>query len=401
MTASRGSASPENELLLLLCGTAAARAEAGERIAQLARTADFSALASLAAGQLLLPLAAHRLEESCPGLAPPELCEPAEREARQGRFRGALHQTMTALLVRRLEEAGIGAVPLKGAFLAETLYGDPGLRFSGDLDLLVDPAQLDAAAAVLMAGGYGRTTDFAWQGGLPLLHHALPPERPELPPLDLHWRIHWYETRFSQGILERSEPDRARGRRLRVEDELAALLIFYARNSLFGLRLAADLAAWWDARGSELGELPLESTVASHPELRRAIAAAAVSAQRLVGFPAERVLGEQARLDRRSGRAISLANWDMRGSRREWETAGAAIDWLLAPAGHLRSFARRYWFQPTEAIARTYGLSPEARLRNAARRQVHGVARALKFTVRYARLRLSTTAGPAAAPPGP
>jgi Uncharacterised nucleotidyltransferase len=382
---------PESELLLLLCGTAAARAESGERIAELARRADFDLFAPLAAAQLLLPLAARRLEESCPGLAPAGFRERADRETRHGRFRGTWHQTVAASLIARLDEAGIRAVPLKGPFLAELLYGDPGLRVSGDLDLLVDAEQLDAAADVLMANGYGETTDLVWQNGLPLLHHALPPEQPELPPIDLHWRIHWYETRFSAEMLARSEPDPAHGRRLRVDDELTALLLFYARNSFTGLRLPADLAAWWDARGHELQPLPLESTIAAHPELGRAIVGAAIAAERLVGLPAERIVGERALPARRVELAVGLANWDLHGSEREWETASAAVDWLLAPAGHLRSFARRYWFQPPEAIARTYGRSPEARLSNAIWRHAHGTARSLKFALRYARLRLGPT----------
>jgi Uncharacterised nucleotidyltransferase len=382
----------ESELLLRLCQTASRRAEGSERIAELAGRADFDVLASLAAEQLLLPLAARRLEESCPGLAPAGFRERAERETRHRRFRGTWHQTITASLVARLDEAGIRAVPLKGPFLAEALYGDPGLRFSGDLDLLVDPAQLDEAVDLLMANGYGATTDLVWQNGLPLLHHALPAEQPELPPIDLHWRIHWYETRFSLGMLARSEPDPLRGRRLRIDDELTALLLFYARNSLTGLRLPADLAAWWDARGHELPELPLASTIEAHPELGRAIVGAAIAAERLVGFPAERVVGDRALPGRRVELAVGLTNWDLHGSEREWETSSAAVDWLLAPAGHLRSFARRYWFQPPEAIARTYGRSPDARLANALWRQAHGTVRSLKFALRYARLRLSPPA---------
>jgi hypothetical protein len=188
-------------------------------------------------------------------------------------------------------------------------------------------------------------------------------------------------------MLERSEPDPARGRRLRLDDELAALLLFYARNSFIGLKQPADLAAWWDTHGQELGELPLDSVIATHPELRRAILGAALAAERLVGVPAKRIVGDRAISDRRIELAVRLANWDLHGSTREWQTTGAAIDWLLAPRGHLRSFARRYWFQPAEAIARTYGRDPDARVRNAILRQLHGVSRAVKFAQRYGRIR--------------
>ena len=56
-----------------------------------------------------------------------------------------------------LERYGISAVPFKGPVMAQTLYGDPALRDSCDLDLLVRQQDIRRVAAILIAQGY--TTD--------------------------------------------------------------------------------------------------------------------------------------------------------------------------------------------------------------------------------------------------
>lgn len=55
-----------------------------------------------------------------------------------------------AALARR----GVRAVLLKGAYLARTAYGDPGVRGMGDMDFLVEPAALAEAGAALREAGF-------------------------------------------------------------------------------------------------------------------------------------------------------------------------------------------------------------------------------------------------------
>ena len=55
------------------------------------------------------------------------------------------------------------------------------------------PEQLQAAVEVVRGLGYGAPTDYVQECGLPLLHFVLVHERGELPPVELHWRVHWYE----------------------------------------------------------------------------------------------------------------------------------------------------------------------------------------------------------------
>src|SRR5205814_8803590 len=100
----------------------------------------------------------------------------------------------------------------------------------------VAPEHLKRAVEVVRELGYARPTDYVDSSGLPLLHFALVHERDELPPVELHWRIHWYETRFARERL--LAPDGAPDWRPAPVDELAALLLFYARDGFTGLRQA-------------------------------------------------------------------------------------------------------------------------------------------------------------------
>ena len=90
---------------------------------------------------------------------------------------------------------------MKGPLLAEAIYGDPGRRLSSDIDLLVAPEQLRSAVEVVRRLGYAAPTDYVQDSGLPLLHFGLVHERRELPPVELHWRVHWYERDFARERL--------------------------------------------------------------------------------------------------------------------------------------------------------------------------------------------------------
>jgi hypothetical protein len=89
-------------------------------------------------------------------------------------------------VLRLLREAEIPAVVLKGPVLAARLYGERTVRPSTDLDLLVDPALLDAAGHTLRSLGYvvegGRGGRFFRNH-----HHHVHALHPTLPALELHF----------------------------------------------------------------------------------------------------------------------------------------------------------------------------------------------------------------------
>jgi hypothetical protein len=376
---------PEEELILLLCGTEERRRLTGPRILALSAVADHEALAALMERQLLLPIAGRRLIE----LAPPPLPSPfvarLEESEALARRRGLVLETLAEQVRADLEGAGIDALPLKGTTLSRALYGYPGARPAKDIDILIDSSRLTEAATVLRRRGY-RPLDEAAGGGR-RLHLGLVHERPELPPIELHWRVHWYEEAFSARMLRRS---RRRGGGLRAQpaDELASLLLFFARDGLAGLRLAADAATWWSLEGSpDRGEAPLlDAICAEAPELRGALSAAAATLEQLVGVPSRSLLSEPS-ASWRTRTANRLANWTVTGDLDQVGANLTLVDFLLSPPGGGRSFARRSLFPPTAQIASMYRLPATARWRQAFWRLVHGPKLLLRYSIAIWRVR--------------
>ena len=106
-------------------------------------------------------------------------------------------------------------------------------------------------------------------------------ERNELPPVELHWRVHWYERNFAHERLLPPTADESPGVwRPAPTDELAALLLFYARDGFVDLRLATDLSAWWEVYGNDLPPGAVDELLRIYPALARVIPAAIEAAER-------------------------------------------------------------------------------------------------------------------------
>jgi hypothetical protein len=201
---------------------------------------------------------------------------------------------------------------------------------------------LRAGVAVVRGAGYGVPSDNVGPDGLPLLHHALRHDQRELPPVELHWRIHWYERRFAADMLARSAEDSRGIRRPMAPDELASLLLFYARDGFLDLRLATDIGAWWDAHGSRMTGPALAEILGRYPELDGALRASAVVAERIVGLPGTRLLGARPRLGRRARLAVAMADPNPSASPEQLGADASLVDWLLSPHGQGRAFAQRH-----------------------------------------------------------
>lgn len=259
-------------------------------------------------------------------------------------------QLVALRILSMLADAGIASAALKGPILGEAIYGDPGRRLSGDIDLLVSPERLHAAVDVVRGLGYAPPTDHVQECGLPLLHFVLDHENGKLPPVELHWRIHWYEGAFaSERLLPPSGASPSEWRPAPA-DELAALLLFYARDGFVDLRLAADLSAWWDIRGAELAPGALEEVLCAYPSFARVIPAAARAAENIVGLPAADLLGYAYRLGLRERMAVRLANPNPHFSRSQLYADMGLIDGLLAPPGGLGAFVMRQLLPPREVL---------------------------------------------------
>ena len=347
-----------------------------EQAGPLVAEVDWAQLAQTLRLRRLLPTLGPHILELADDAADNDFAQAVEQALEAGRRQGTFLQIISLRIIATLAEAGIRCAPLKGPLMGEAIYDDPGRRLSSDVDLLVSPEQLQAAVAVVRGLGYEAPVDHVDDGGLPLLHFVLVHERGELPPVELHWRIHWYERDFSHERLLPPAVDPLGEWRPAPAHELAALLLFYARDGFVDLRLASDLSAWWDVYGAELPPGALDELLRFHPALARVITVAVEVAERTVGLPSVRIIGDMHKLGLRQRMAVRLANPNPHSSQSQLYADMGLIDGLLAPRGGFGAFVRRQLLPPTEVL--------EQQARHAARQRARSpLSRGVGILGRY------------------
>jgi hypothetical protein len=332
---------PEARLILLSAGTASRRAEVRLEIDLLCERVDWLRLERMLAARRLLALLGSRIADAAGARTPERFSRAVVKATADARRHGHFLQLVAARLTVALADAGIESLGLKGPALGELLYGDAGYRLGSDIDVLVSAEDLPAAVEVAVELGYTPPADPLGEDGLPLLHFTMTHAEGRLPDLELHWRVHWYERRFSREMLLRSA-DAGGGVRLPTAvDGLVGLLLFYARDGLIDVRLVADVAAWWERFEDELPPGALDETVARYPALRRALLASLLAAQEIVGVPGRELAGAAAHPPPRVRLAVRLANPNPRQSLTQLHADIALVDWLLSPRGGQREYVRR------------------------------------------------------------
>jgi hypothetical protein len=374
---------PEEQLILLSAGTKERREAGREQAERLGATLDWERLVKLLGVRRLLPTLGPRIIALTGAGVSEGFAVAVQQAADTGRRRGAFLQLIAARVMAVLTEAELRCSALKGPQLSEALYGDPGRRPSSDIDLLVAPEHLREAVEVVRGLGYAAPTDHVEASGLPLLHFALIHERGELPPIELHWRIHWYERDFARDRLLAPLGDRAGAWRPAPLDELTALLLFYARDGFLDLRLATDLGACWDAFGASLQPGALDESIAMYPALERVLLAATSVAERTVGLPMGGLTERAAKLSRRGSIAARLANPNPYASESQLYAEMGLVDGLLAPPGGFIAFIRRQVAPPREVIREHARKVPGARAQSSLG---HGLRVLGRYALALARL---------------
>jgi hypothetical protein len=371
----------EAELTLYLAATAAVRADAHARVAQLLGAVDTDVYTRALAKRGLLALLGARAIELAPDSADEVIRSRVAEALGATRLRALAFEATLRRVVRALEDNSIPALPLKGTVLADRLYGDPGLRPTGDVDVLVEPARFAAAVDTLRGLGYPQPEDPPWTDGLPEFHYTFVDSGPVAVPVDLHWRIHWAEHGFSEEVLRASAEASDGLRRAEPAHELALLLAIFARDSLYGPRLVTDIAASWDQLGDQLAPGALDAIVARHPSLKRAIVAGLICAERFVGVPAARLLSHPAG-DRSTRRAVASADPFLADQRDNRFGPLMLIDALLSTGREKLGFLQRYYLQPLPYVRATYGLRHAPTVVVAGRSALHFVGTVVKKTPR-------------------
>ena len=345
----------------------------------------------LVRGRVLSTLAASLVDD--PSVTLPAWFGQHTAETRTvGRQHGLLQHTLTGRIADALQQEGIRAIPLKGTALAAAVHGDLGARQSTDIDLLVSRESMDAAVAVVTELGWIENRPTAPDAWLPRLHRVM--QHPRHPPVEIHWRVHWYESGYAEEAIERAQPDEEGWTRLAPPDELTFLLLFLARDGFAGLRQAADIAAWWNVVGRPLSPAAdVRLIAARHPALERALGASATYAETLAGLDPGSLLASRTALSGSQRVALRLANPWLRGSRQQIEAEVSLIDALLSPPGNFTAFVRRNLAPPVhEALQRDPGLAAASRGRLLRARSAHTIRVIARYLLAVRRLGSSATA---------
>lgn len=359
----------EQRAALALCATVARRRDAQPQLDALLGRVDPERLAAVLAAQRVLALLGGRASEQVVG----ESFAARVDAARQANRRAAIAVELHSLrMMSVLQAQDIAAVPLKGPRLATTVHGEVDLRSCFDVDLLVEPGDLERAVMVAMSDGYDEPHEWGRLRDRPQIHYRLEHSGGLLPPLELHWRIDWYGAAFSAHLLDRARALAPDERQVEGPELLAALLVFYARDGFQGLRLAADIAAWWDRFGDPSQTGLLDPLAAAFPSIAHVLDAAVGVCQQLVGVPAHALRAGATHPRRRTRVAEELTNWRLSGSAHQLQADVTLVDWLLVPAGGHRAYARRWLWPEPYVIRRSHGLPEDSRWRMLAHRLTFG-----------------------------
>jgi hypothetical protein len=240
---------------------------------------DWEGLRDAALRHGVAALLYKRIVESASTAVPPEQLE-ALRALAVANERRSLRMSVQLLrLLELLSRNGLEAFPVKGPVMAETLYGDVGLRQFDDLDIAIRPRDLAGARDALLADGFRQTTGVGID--LDRLLASEPEITFESPDrgiiLDLHWRL---GPRFAHASLPADELI-ANARKttflgrdilaLSREDLFVVMCVHAAHHHRWDeLELVAALGAW-GAAAAPSEWLPLFERAARLGCLRRCI----------------------------------------------------------------------------------------------------------------------------------
>lgn len=181
---------PTDQLLIL-----GARTEVNEELVQrthslLEHSIDWETLLTKAGRHAVAPLLYHTLSGPGNGLVPADVLETLANSyyvcmRRNILFSHALGQVLVAF-----QEAGVPVIVLKGAALAEAVYGNIALRPMGDVDLLVRFDDLPAIERVLDRLGYAPPAGILAPAYYQHNHFHIPyhGDIPEVT-LEVHWGL--------------------------------------------------------------------------------------------------------------------------------------------------------------------------------------------------------------------
>lgn len=244
---------PEFELILE-CARFPLTPEAGRRIRSLAaQSLDWSALIDMARHHQVIPLVAHGLRVSSAAL-PEETSSTLQAESMANARECFQCIAEISQLIRLFDQSGVELRILKGPPLAIAAFDDPALRQAGDIDLLVNPDDIERADQILRSLGYARGDEAVWKTPRRIRSYIAHQKDFEYDPpgarhpIDLHWRFYrnpWIPSNagISTAGLEWVELSRERIPVLPLDRLFLYLSVHGALDGWLRLKWLADIGA--------------------------------------------------------------------------------------------------------------------------------------------------------------
>lgn len=119
---------------------------------------DWELVWQLSRAHGVAPLVYRNLVTICPAAVPSSIHEAFRRHNQANALLNSLLAKELVTLLDALAAKGVTAIPFKGVTLAQTAYGDLGLRECADIDLIVEQGAIPQARKVLWSQGYQLTS---------------------------------------------------------------------------------------------------------------------------------------------------------------------------------------------------------------------------------------------------
>jgi hypothetical protein len=326
----------EAELLLHCCRVPVDESRV-EHLRSLAEGVDWDRLIELARRHGTVTLLSHALSTTVPEHVPDTVLTPLRVRYHEVARRN-LYQVVELLgILEDLDRDGVAAIPFKGPVLAETAYGNLGLREFTDLDVLVRPRDTERAIEILRGRGYEPWTDPSTTRARIAreTQYALPLSRlQDRMTVDLHWAF--ARKFFAADVDEDLVWSNARAGRMQQRDVLLlppplmpiALAVHGSKHGPFPwprLKWVADMGALVHALPAAEWTEALD--LSRRMGVRRMLLLGVALSQRLLGATPEGELAEAVASD---PKAIRLAS--------------QVESWLLAEPIPTLSFSQRSRF---------------------------------------------------------
>jgi len=242
---------PEDELLLC-CARTYMDSETTKCIKELlGKTLDWQYLLHNAFHHGIMQLLYWQLKETYPEAVPKDKMNQLKKNFKANSKCNLFLTVKLLKLLNLFKENNIIAIPYKGPIQAALAYGDPLLRQSSDLDILLREQDVLEAKELLVSQGYRPVPNLTKNQEIVLLKYLLEHtfiHNEDRIVIDVHWRIAPKYFMFPidyEKLWERLKPISLLGREVMTfspEDLLLILCIHGIRNSWEYLYLICDIA---------------------------------------------------------------------------------------------------------------------------------------------------------------